>query len=187
MDSSDAVWLRRVADRQTDASAAADALCVLYAQFAEPINRYLFVLTHDHGLAEELLQDTFWAVWNGAGTYDGRTSVYGWVHAIARRRWRDSQRRRCLPTTDDACLLTVPSPDPSPEQVAMSRAELDTVIAAMQTLSRRHQEVLFLTLRQGLSSRDVAAALDKPEGTIKRWLFEARDALEKAVEEERRS
>src|SRR5262245_57008090 len=83
---SDAALVVQIAARRTDPSSAADALCTLYALYSVPIRRYLLFLTRDQGYAEELQQDVFLAVWLGAGTYDGRASVIGWLHAIARRR-----------------------------------------------------------------------------------------------------
>jgi DNA-directed RNA polymerase specialized sigma24 family protein len=36
-------------------------------------------------LAEEILQDTMFAVWRGAGSFRGESSVRSWVIAVARR------------------------------------------------------------------------------------------------------
>ncbi len=54
--------LARIVARRTDPTGAADALCVLYADYGLPILRYLYFLTEDYGYAEELNQDVFLAV-----------------------------------------------------------------------------------------------------------------------------
>jgi RNA polymerase sigma-70 factor (ECF subfamily) len=178
----DAALMGRIAARRSDPSSAADALCTLYSRYSVPIRRYLLFLTRDQGYAEELQQDVFLAAWLGAGTYDGRASVNGWLHAIARRRTRDGRRRHRLELVDDACLVETASADPPPEQVAMCRMELEAIRSAIEDLKPQHREVLTLAA-QGLSMRDLAAVLDVPVGTVKRWLFEARQALGRAVEE----
>jgi RNA polymerase sigma-70 factor (ECF subfamily) len=153
---------------------------VLYALYGPPILRYLCVLTKDHGYAEELSQDVFLAAWNGAASFDGRASVSGWLHAIARRKVRDGRRRHHLPTVAEDHIIETETADPAPEQVAIVRLELDAVIATLKTLTPHHQEILTLVAGE-LSMRDLALILDAPVGTVKSRLFAARKALERAV------
>ena len=173
--------LARIVARRADPTGAADALCMLYAVHGLPILRYLYFLTKDYEYAEELNQDVFLAVWNGASSFDGRASVYGWLHAIARRKVRDGRRRHRLPTVADDHIAETEAVDPAPEQVAICRLELDVVIATLKTLAPHHQEILTLVARE-LSMRDLALILDAPIGTVKSRLFAARKALGRAVE-----
>jgi RNA polymerase sigma-70 factor, ECF subfamily len=176
----DLTQLARIVARRTDPTGAADALCVLYDVYGLPILRYLHFLTKDYGYAEELNQDVFLAVWNGAASFDGRASVYGWLHAIARRKVRDGRRRHRLPTVAEDHVAETEAVDPAPEQVAICRLELDAVITTLKTLAPLHQEILTLVARE-LSMRDLALILDAPIGTVKSRLFAARKALERAV------
>jgi RNA polymerase sigma factor (sigma-70 family) len=175
--------LARIVARRTDPTGAADALCVLYAIYGVPILRYLYFLTQDRGYAEELNQDVFLAVWNGAASFDGRASVSGWLYAIARRKVRDGRRRHRLPTVAEDQISEAEAIDPAPEQVAIGRLELEAVINRLKSLAPHHQEVLTLVARE-LSMRDLAVILNTPIGTVKSRLFAARKALERAVEGE---
>lgn len=172
--------LSRIVARRTDPTGAADALAVLYTHYGLPILRYLYFLTEDHGYAEELNQDVFLAVWNGAASFDGRASVSGWLHAIARRKVRDGRRRHRLPTVAEDGIAETEAVDLAPEQVAICRVELDAVIATLKTLAPHHREVLTLVAREH-SMRDLALIIDAPIGTVKSRLFAARKALERAV------
>ena len=78
--------LARIVARRADPTGAADALCMLYAVHGLPILRYLYFLTEDHGYDEELNQDVFLAVWNGAASFDGR--------AVSTRSWPPTSPRR---------------------------------------------------------------------------------------------
>ncbi len=55
----DTALVRRIARGERD------ALTELYARYRLPLFRYLLGLSPDWGLAEELLQDTLVAAWNG--------------------------------------------------------------------------------------------------------------------------
>src|SRR6516164_8015709 len=80
-------------------------------------------------------EDTMLAVWRGAGSFRGESSVRSWVIAIARRQTRDRLRRRRLRVVDDAFLADQPGPGPGPEVLALDRAELAEVGAAIRELA----------------------------------------------------
>ena len=60
----DAVLVREVA------AGSHDALAELYDRHADAIFAAASRLTSDRGLAEEVVQETFLALWNRAGTFD---------------------------------------------------------------------------------------------------------------------
>lgn len=70
------------------------------------------------------------AVWRGACSFRGESSVRSWVIAIARRQTRDRLRGRRLRVVDDAFLADHPDSGPGPEVTALDRAELAEVRAA---------------------------------------------------------
>jgi RNA polymerase sigma-70 factor, ECF subfamily len=132
-------------------------------------------------LAEEIVQDTMLAVWHGAGSFRGESSVRSWVIGIARRKTRDRLRARRLRVVDDTYLADQPSAGPGPESIALDRAELADVREAIQTLPSAHREVLGLVFGTGLSLPEVAGVLEIPVGTVKSRLTAARTALSRIL------
>src|SRR5689334_4352736 len=85
------------------------ALDELYASHAPWLVLRLTRRCNDPGLVDEVLQDTFVAVWKGARRWSGEGEVAAWVWGIAVRRMVDALRRRPRPTLvleDDAALGT---------------------------------------------------------------------------------
>ena len=82
------------------ASAAGDrqAFAQLYARHAPWLLLRLGRRCPDRGLVDEVLQDTFVAVWRGAAKWDGRGPVAAWMWGISVRRLVDATRRRPAPT-----------------------------------------------------------------------------------------
>ena len=79
MDSDDAVCLTRIAQGDHQ------ALGKLYAQYRPSLYRYLWHYLHgDDYLVEEVLQDTFLAIWRGAAAFRGEARVATWIFRIAR-------------------------------------------------------------------------------------------------------
>jgi RNA polymerase sigma-70 factor, ECF subfamily len=160
-----------------------DAMAVFYRVHGRVVFAQVLLVTGERALAEEIVQDTMLAVWRGAGSFRGESSVRSWVIAIARRQTRDRLRSPRLRVVDDAFLADQPGPGPGPEVMALDRAELAEVKGAIRELAPAHREVLGLAFGTGLSLPEVADVLQIPLGTVKSRLAAARTALNRALDE----
>jgi RNA polymerase sigma-70 factor, ECF subfamily len=154
-----------------------DAMAAFYREHGRVVLAQVLLVTGERVLAEEIVQDTMLAVWRGAGSFRGESSVRSWVIAIARRQTRDRLRGRRLRVVDDTYLADQPGPGPGPEVTALDRAELAEVRGAIRELTSVHREVLGLAFGSGLSLPEVAGLLEIPVGTVKSRLTAARTAL----------
>jgi RNA polymerase sigma factor (sigma-70 family) len=91
------------------------ALARLYQRHGRVVLAQISLLTGDQAASEEILQDTMLAVWRGARSFRGDSSVRSWLIAIARRQARDRRRRHRLRTVSDEALAGQPSGAPGPE------------------------------------------------------------------------
>jgi RNA polymerase sigma-70 factor, ECF subfamily len=158
-----------------------DAMAAFYAEHGRVVLAQVLLVTGERVLAEEIVQDTMLAVWRGAASFRGESSVRSW--AIARRQTRDRLRARRLRVVDDAYLADQPGSDPGPEALALDRAELAGVRVAIAELAPAHREVLGLAFGAGLSLPEVADVLGIPVGTVKSRLSAARAALGRILNE----
>jgi RNA polymerase sigma-70 factor (ECF subfamily) len=160
-----------------------DAMAEFYREHGRVVLAQVLLVTGERVLAEEIVQDTMLAVWRGARSFRGESSVRSWVIAIARRQTRDRLRSRRLRVVDDAFLADQPGSDPGPEVMALDRAELAEVMGAIRKLASAHREVLGLAFGAGLSLAEVAGVLEIPVGTVKSRLSAARAALNQILDE----
>ena len=163
-----------------------DAMASFYREHRRVVFAQVLLVVGERVLAEEIVQDTMLAVWRGAGSFRGESSVRSWVIAIARRQTRDRLRGRRLRLVDDASLTDQPGSSPGPEAMALDRAELAEVRGAIRELAPAHREVLGLAFGAGLSLPEVADVLEIPVGTVKSRLVAARIALNRTLEEKDR-
>ena len=173
----DVQLLRRIGQGDEDAMAA------FYREHGRVVLGQVLLVAGERVLAEEILQDTMLAVWRGASSFRGESSVRSWVIAIARRQTRDRLRSRRLRVVDDAFLADQPSSNPGPEVMALDRAKLAEVKSAIQRLASAHRELLGLVFGSGLSLPEVAGVLEIPLGTVKSRLTAARAALGRILSE----
>jgi RNA polymerase sigma-70 factor (ECF subfamily) len=160
-----------------------DAMAAFYRKHGKVVLAQVLLVTGERVLAEEIAQDTMLAVWRGAASFRGESSVRSWVIAIARRQTRDRLRGQRLRVVDDAFLADLPGSNPGPEVMALDRAELAEVRGAIQGLASAHRELLGLVFGSGLSLPEVAGVLEIPVGTVKSRLSAARTALNRILNE----
>ena len=65
----------------------------IYEQYFETVNKYLFCLTKNYDLAEELTQETFYRAVKKIGTYKGECKISVWLCQIAKNLWYDQCRK----------------------------------------------------------------------------------------------
>ena len=164
----DVECLRRIAHQDRD------ALARLYRAYQPRLARFLRRVTTRDGLIEEVINDTFWVVWQKAGQYRGAARVSTWIMGIAYRQALKALRDGDDPSLHDAGAdletLLVAEPDGERE----TRDWLDKAL-------RRLPEDLRLTVElvygQGHTLEETAAIMDCPVGTAKSRLFHARVRL----------
>jgi RNA polymerase sigma-70 factor (ECF subfamily) len=167
----DDVLLRAVA--QGDRS----ALGALYRRHAPWLTVRLSRRCADPGLVEEVVQDTFVAVWRGAGRYRGAGEVPAWIWGIGIRRLIDRLRRKpaAVLHTDDGVVVA------SAEDQVLLGVEHGDLGDALQRLSPELRAVVQATVLDGLTTKEAATLLGIPQGTVKTRAARARRELRGAL------
>jgi RNA polymerase sigma-70 factor (ECF subfamily) len=150
------------------------ALKLLYDRHAPWLVLRLTRRCADPGLVDEVVQDTFLAVWKKPGSYDGRGEVAAWIWGIGIRRLIDALRRH--PRRDD--LVVEPrGTDVSAEEHVLLGVEYGDLAGAMNALSPELRAVVQATVLDGLTTREAARMLGIPAGTVKTRMMRAKAHL----------
>lgn len=135
-------------------------------------------------LAEEILQEVYLKVWNGAGAFQrGRASPITWLSIIARNRALDEVRKRCIAVAEDTEAAEAVSDDaktPS-EQMELSD-ELQQLEDCLGRLEREKRDAVMLAYLDGYSRADLAQKYGQPIGTVKSWLHRSLKQLKDCLE-----
>jgi RNA polymerase sigma-70 factor (ECF subfamily) len=127
---------------------------------------------------EDALQETFLAVWQGAGGYRPDGAAGGWLWGIARRQAALLLRRR-----GPAALALPPEAADGGRQAdaAQARAELDAALAALGPAGSPEREVWRLLYAEDRPVAEVARLTGVPAGTVKSRAHRARRLLRGAL------
>ena len=144
------------------------AFASLFRHFGPRIRAYLLRVGGDAGRVDDVLQETFAAVWNRAVLYDrSRASAATWIFAIARNRRIDAFRRDRRPEFDPDDPALHPDPLPGGEEALAAQERAEAVRNALAVLSEEQREVLWLSFYEGESYPAIAIRLGIPLGTVK--------------------
>jgi RNA polymerase sigma-70 factor (ECF subfamily) len=186
------------------ASGSEEALAALYDRHVDGVHAVALRLTGDRGIAEEVVQETFLALWNRAELFDPALASLGtWLRSIARNRTVDRLRAMGRRPTlvslgshadpDDAdagldrigpgaTVLGGAAPDPGPEAAAEAASVREAIGAALAAMPETERTVIVLAYREGLTQQEIAERLAWPLGTVKtrtrRALARMRELLE---------
>lgn len=156
------------------------ALRELYVRHQPWLTARLRHRCSDNDVVAEAVQDTFVAVWRGAGRWNGSGDPAAWIWGIAirrligvvrhRSRWSPVSNRvseaSTLTTAEDAVLFGVAHGD---------------LAGAIDSLPVELRAVVQATVLDGLSTREAARLLGIPAGTVKTRMMRARIQLRGAL------
>ena len=148
----------------------ADAVQTLVERFQTDVYGLCVRLLHHRHDAEDVTQEVFLRVFRSLDGWDAARPLKPWIMGIAVNRcrtWLAQRSRRpelveylhetaCSPAGDDSAEL------------------LREIQAAVGTLRPEYRTVFVLFHEQGQPYEEIAAALERPVGTVKTWLHRAR-------------
>lgn len=158
------------------------ALRALFERNAPWLAARLRYRCNDGEVVEDVLADTFVAVWRGAGRFRGEGDVAAWVWGIAARRLVSRLRRRPAPVPwAPEHLDARAEPLASAEEQVLLGIEHGDLGRALTALSPELRAVVQATILDGLSTREAARLLGIPQGTLKGRLRKAKAELRAAL------
>src|SRR6185503_860748 len=186
------------------AGGSQDALATLYDRHAEAVYVAACRLTSDRQVAEEVVQETFLALWNRAELFNPDAgSLAAWLHTIARNRTVDrlraaGRRPNLVPLSsaagddehDTAALERIAASGtvlggadlgPGPEGELAATELREVIRGALAQLPEHERTALVLAYSSELTQSEIAERLGWPLGTVKtrtrRALMRLREVL----------
>ena len=172
------------------AGGSQDALAALYDRHADAVFAASIRLTSDRQVAEEVVQETFLALWNRAELFNPQTgSLAAWLHTIARNRTVDrlraaGRRPGLFPLSaaagegedDNGALERLAATGvvvatgrgaPSPDSAVVAGEVRMMLQHALAGMPDEERTVIVLAYREDLTQSEIADRLGWPIGTVK--------------------
>lgn len=149
----------------------------IYEEYFEIVNKYLFCLSHNNDISEELTQETFYKAVKKIDTYKGECKMAVWLCQIAKNLWYDECRKnKKVINTEEKYLLNVQALDTVEEQV-IANDEKISLYKKMQTLDDKTREVMYLRITGELSFKEIGIILNKTENWARVTFYRGKNQL----------
>ncbi|MHC4477484.1 MAG: RNA polymerase sigma factor [Planctomycetota bacterium] len=136
-----------------------------------------FRLLWDANEAEEAVQECFLRAFKKRGQLRDLERLSGWLRKICLRVCLRNRRKTRTLSLHEVDGFLVPADRLSPDKTAASREKIHKVLCGLSKLSARQRGCLILAVFEGLSVNEIAESMGIKEGTVKRYIFEARQSL----------
>lgn len=148
----------------------------LFERYRQAIWAFFRRRAADPGRAEELAQDTFVAVLDGAARYNARGSFRSYLFGIAYNVLL-ADRRKAVRRATDALEIDPAAPNSGDPDRAI------WVRDALARLDQDDREILMLREYEQLSYQEIADVRGAPLNTVRSQLFRARATLKTLLEQ----
>ena len=167
----------------------ADAFCELCRLHEARVLRQAIALCGQVESAEDLAQETFVAAWKSIRRYNGKCRFFTWLCSIlihlhktrlrAREPWNHWPTARQDGAVAGKVLAHAADESAHPDQAMVLSERSALLRRCLETLPKKHREVIFLRFYVDQSLEGIAAALHCSLGTVKSRLFHALEKLRK--------
>ena len=171
------IWLMAAGKRD------ATAFRALYDASSSKLFGFALRILHKRELAEEVLQESYVAIWNNAANYQSHLAApMTWMATIVRNKAFDHLRRTDAAVEIDAqqfdgdVMNALQDPQATPIEALQMSGDAKALAWCMSALEGAQRQVMALAYFHDLSHSEVAAQMKLPIGTVKTWI---RRSLEK--------
>jgi RNA polymerase sigma-70 factor (ECF subfamily) len=176
----------------------ADAFTAVVQPYRNELRVHCYRMLGSLQDAEDAVQDTLLAAWQGIGGYEARASIRTWLYRIATNRCLNASRSTARRRAGEWPIPNVAAPEPSrlgeivwlepcpdvllgPEAGYERRESISLAfVTALQTLPPRQVAVLVLRDVLGFRAGEVAEMLDSSLDSVNSALKRARAALHRS-------
>lgn len=157
---------------------------VLYDRYSSAIMGFALRITGNYGLAEEVVQETFWRIWRKADSFRTQRGAFAnWFFSIARNLSIDilrRQRTQAQPASEaEQIIEQVVDQQADVAEIAWLQVKHQQVRGAVAILPADQRNVIEMAYFRGMTRQEIAQTTGEPLGTIH---TRARLALQKLRE-----
>lgn len=166
----------------------------LVDKFRRPIVSFMYRMTHNQAIAEELAQEVFLRVYRSRSSYQAEAKFSTWLYRIATNlavnHARDTRAERTAATVnlDEPDPETGTTPDvadatPTVEVDILREERMAAIRKHVMALPERQRVAVLMHKYQGLDYKEIGKVLKLSESATKSLLFRAYETLRERLKE----
>ena len=148
-----------------------------YIEHSDIIYRYLFSLTNNKELAEEITQETFYQAVKSADRFDESCKVTTWLCAIAKNSLYKYYKKHPKHSNLDAEILS----DSYIEKEFLQKESYIELLKKMHDFDSDTKELMYLRIFGELSFREIGDIMSKTENWARVTFYRSKEKLKKEI------
>lgn len=174
----------------TDEELVAGVMCAsevhftqLYDRFFPRVFGFVYNRVRDNADVEEIVQDTFSAVFESMGSYRGQSSLLSWIFGIARNTANNALRRKKIrdqyvdQTLPESVHEAAGDANRSPEELLHMRRFVDAFYERLESVSEWQSDIFRMRHLEDLSIREICERTERSSDAVRSSLYRVKNLL----------
>jgi RNA polymerase sigma-70 factor (ECF subfamily) len=160
----------------------------LYRRYFQRIYSFVYSRRRNHADAEEVVQETFTAVFRSIEAYRGTSSLLSWIYGIAKNTLNNSLRRQQLEArrieslpAEVVCSRSALS-NCTPEELLSLRRYAEAVDDRLGTVSSWQSEIFAMRHLDDMSIREISSKTHRSSDAVRSSLYRVKRLFLEAAE-----
>ena len=159
----------------------------VYREYSQMVYKYLFSLTGDAHVAEEVTQETFYQAVRCAGRFDGSCRFSTWLFCISKKKMKSYIRKHflaiCVKEKTGALAKTgAEKTDVTPEKTVLSEYGRVEILRKLHQLDVAVREVMYLRIFGDLSFAQIGEITGRTENWARVTYYRGKEKLRKELD-----
>ncbi len=147
----------------------------IYVKYSNIVYKYVFCLTKNKEMAEEIVQDTFLVAVKDINKFEGKCKITTWLCQIAKNIWYQKLKKKNRETSIDE-MQDIMS-EISVEDEVSDRQDKLHMLKQIQTLDEEARNVMYLRILGNLEYSEIAEITGKTSSWARVVFFRAKQKL----------
>ena len=162
----------------------------IYRENFSRVYAFLFKMTRDPNLSEELTQETFYQAFVSFRRFEGKCDIFTWLASIAKHSYYKYLRKNRISgnlfdfTELEKYFISHGELGDNPADSLQNKAVRENVAACISELPDKYRDVVLLRIYADMPFSQIAAALDITENSAKVIFFRAKKKLSEDLKDE---
>lgn len=159
----------------------------IYIKYSKKVYKYLYTLTQDHELSEELMQDTFYSALKSINNFREDSSIFSWLCEIAKNKWKNYIRKKSkiklIEFNDKIESWLI---DNNIEDEFLKKDNKLRLRHEIEKLDEISKEVVYLRINGDLQFKEIGKILNKSEAWARITFYRSKLKLKEVLNNETR-
>lgn len=153
-----------------------DNIDEIYKKYANLIKNYIFSITENESLSEEIMQETFIVAINQISKFRGECEISVWLRSIAKKILYKESKKNNFKNTISIDGLEIKDSKDIEEDYIRNNNKLK-IYKAIQKLDFNTREVMYLRIIGDLNFKEIGQILNKSENWARVTFFRGKQKL----------